>query len=96
MNYKEQIEKENYKELTNVGINIENLSLLFDDSEGKSFNIMNNKEVIGYGTFNEFTNWAHCNLTLNRDFCRGLNDEAEAEYLLETLIEQNKVKLFVL
>ena len=94
-----------YKELTNVGIEIENLSLLFDDSTGQSFNIMNRKyndngtsesEVIGYGTFNQFTNWAHCNLTLNRDFCRGLNEEAEAEYLLETLIEENKIKLFVL
>ena len=85
-----------YNELIKVGLEVENLSLLFDDSEGRSFNIMNKTEIVGYGTFNKFTNWAHCNLTIKRDSCRNLNDEAEAEYLLETLIEENKVKLFVL
>ena len=85
-------------ELEKLGLELSKLSLCLGNviDNQQNFNIMYNDEIIGYGFTNSITGWAHCNLTLSKDYSNTLNAEAEAEYALEILIEENKIKLFVL
>jgi len=82
-------------ELKQLGLEVNKLSLCLGNviNHEQQFNIMYNDEIIGYGHMNLLTNWAHCNLTLNQDN-RNLHTEAEAEYALELLVEQEKINTY--
>ena len=85
------------KNFKDAGINIKDVSVCLGNVTGsyeQQFNVMHNDEIIGYGHINTYSNWAHVNLTINQDFSRNLNLEAELEYELEIMIENNKLNTY--